>query len=157
MLFFLILPTANVHRTLDQYYYHMLESTRDRDADQVVSRWALNVKKMQIHNILMVDQLWLWTTREENAKFDYIISSFPGRIGVSQSIHSSIDDLWSSVLVPENGRRDPICKTEELVSRVLETCFDSFGKLHGSDMLRFFNMFEDSIGAVVLPFHRSFG
>ncbi|KAF2274003.1 uncharacterized protein EI97DRAFT_142312 [Westerdykella ornata] len=99
--------SLHMRRTLDQYYYHMLGNTRERDTDQVVSRWAHNVKNMHLHNILMVDQLWLWSTRRAG-NFDYVISSFPGRIGVGQSSHPSIDDLWCSVLVPENERRDPI-------------------------------------------------
>ena len=53
----------HVRRTLDQYYYHTMKDTTQRDRDQVVFRWA---KKMwpdepeHVHNILMVDQLWLW-------------------------------------------------------------------------------------------------
>ena len=50
----------HVRRTLDQSYYYMLESTRLRDKDQVVWRYA---KKIEIEKpaVMMVDQLWLWT------------------------------------------------------------------------------------------------
>ena len=56
-------PFMHVRRTLDQYYYHTMKDTKQRDRDQVVFRWA---KRMwpddpdSVHNILMVDQLWLW-------------------------------------------------------------------------------------------------
>lgn len=56
-------PYMHIRRTLDQYYYHTMKDTTERDEDQVVYRYA---KKMwpeeheSVHNILMVDQLWLW-------------------------------------------------------------------------------------------------
>ncbi|OCL03102.1 hypothetical protein AOQ84DRAFT_381976 [Glonium stellatum] len=34
-------PSLHVRRTLDQYYYHMLSNTKQRDEDQVVLRWAI--------------------------------------------------------------------------------------------------------------------
>jgi len=39
----------------------MLDSTVARDASQVVSRWFPGRDPNCPHNILMVDQLWLWT------------------------------------------------------------------------------------------------
>lgn len=65
-------PFMHVRRTLDQYYYHTMKDTTIRDRDQVVFRWA---KKMwpdeddSVHNILMVDQLWLWVL--DGGKFSY--------------------------------------------------------------------------------------
>ena len=65
----------HLRRTLDQYCYYTLESTIDRDEDQLLSRVfssrelksqqvAINKKLYDIFEphkpILMVDQLWLW-------------------------------------------------------------------------------------------------
>lgn len=145
----------------------MLESTTDRDKDQVVSRWARDIKKEFYHNVLMVDQLWLWTARDQydSQRSDaigspvrmrppkdtpeYIVSSFPDRTSTEHSNYGFIDDLRSIVLSPEQKRRDPIRNTEDLVSRILETCFNIFDRLQKTEMLRFFNIFEDSIGTVV--------
>jgi hypothetical protein len=40
----------------------MLDNTKERDIDQVVSRSSQRVKSEPRLNILMVDQLWLWST-----------------------------------------------------------------------------------------------
>ena len=56
-------PSMHVRRTLDQYYYHTMKDTSFRDEDQVVFRYAKKMwpeKDESEHNILMVDQLWLW-------------------------------------------------------------------------------------------------
>ncbi|KAI4643012.1 hypothetical protein J4E93_007081 [Alternaria ventricosa] len=47
-------PALHIRRTLDQYYYHMLDNTKERDMDQVVSRWAKHMKSEARHNILML-------------------------------------------------------------------------------------------------------
>jgi len=50
----------HIRRTLDQFYYYMLEDTTIRDNDQVVDRWARQKLGKNNPRILMVDQLWLW-------------------------------------------------------------------------------------------------
>lgn len=44
-------------RTLDQYFYSHLDSTADRDSDQVVYRYTRDHEQPKL---FMVDQLWLW-------------------------------------------------------------------------------------------------
>ncbi|KAJ4305759.1 Glutamate--tRNA ligase mitochondrial [Kalmusia sp. IMI 367209] len=166
-------PALHIRRTLDQYYYHMLESTHERDIDQVVSRWAQNVRSEPRHNILMVDQLWLWIGQTpENAppgelemeklrrrdhnrerspdrsKVQYIISCFPNRTGSGLVSHRTLDDLRLRILDPSSRKRDPIRRPEDLVSRILETCCSAFDRMQDVEMLRFFQMFEDSIGTI---------
>lgn len=46
-----------IRRTLDQFYYHAIDTT-DRDEDQVVWRYTAN--KGMVQKLFMVDQLWLW-------------------------------------------------------------------------------------------------
>ena len=53
-------PSLHIRRTLDQYYYFMLDDTRARDSDQVVYRWETTHKKAARPMIIMVNQLWLW-------------------------------------------------------------------------------------------------
>ena len=50
-------PSLHVRRTLDQFYYHGID-TDARDQDQVVFRYLEKRKKEC--KIYMVDQLWLW-------------------------------------------------------------------------------------------------
>jgi hypothetical protein len=51
------LPSLQPRRSLDQYFYTHLESTSQRDGDQVVCRYT---RKMEEPKMFMVDQLWLW-------------------------------------------------------------------------------------------------
>lgn len=170
-------PALHVRRTLDQYYYHMLESTHDRDIDQVVSRWAHNVVQQPRHNILMVDQLWLWKGQKNSAmetgeaemeqlrqrdnssdrgrgrspdgnKGYYVVSCFPSRTGSGEISHRTLDDLRPRVLDPNSHKRDPVRQPEDLVSRILETCCNAFDRMQDVQMLRFFQMFEDSVGTI---------
>lgn len=154
----------------------MLESTKERDADQVVSRWALNVKDEADHNILMVDQLWLWTAKLDvnhssiktrgwvgneshnkqsdgnlpvDARRSLVVSCFPSRTGAKHPLQQHADDMRRQVLDPVQKKRDPIRETEDLISGIMETCFNNFDRLQDTEMLRFFQMFEDSIGSVV--------
>lgn len=170
-------PALHVRRTLDQYYYHMLDSTHERDIDQVVSRWAQNVKSEPKHNILMVDQLWLWVghNREtaapgehemeflrrrnrssdrtsgispERKRIRHVVSCFPNRTGSGQLSHRTLDDLRLRVLDPDSRKRDPIRQPEDLVSRIMETCCSVFDRMQDVEWLRFYQMFEDSVGTV---------
>jgi hypothetical protein len=42
-------PPVHARRTLDQFYYHMLENTEERDQDQVITRYYHNVWKRSIN------------------------------------------------------------------------------------------------------------
>ncbi len=55
------LPPLQPRRTLDEYFYTHLESTLERDQDQVVYRYT---KWSPEPKIFMVDQLWLWVLNE---------------------------------------------------------------------------------------------
>jgi len=49
----------HIRRTLDHYFYYMLDSTASRNKDQVVSRYGRKMERSQ-PVVMMVDQLWLW-------------------------------------------------------------------------------------------------
>lgn len=55
------IPLLQPRRTLDQYFYTHLESTSQRDADQVVYRYTRGTSEAKM---FMVDQLWLWILNE---------------------------------------------------------------------------------------------
>lgn len=58
-------PSLHVRRTLDQFYYHGID-TDARDQDQVVYRYL--EKRRKECKIYMVDQLWLWILGKGNGK-----------------------------------------------------------------------------------------
>ncbi|KAI8934166.1 hypothetical protein NX059_008919 [Plenodomus lindquistii] len=146
-------PALHIRRTLDNFYYHMLETTKDRDQDQVVSRWSQKIKSQARHNVIMVDQLWLFGASQRQSSTagqsePYVITCFPNRTGTGHGYHRSLDDLRHLVLDPSHRRRSPITKPEDLVSRVLETCCGIFDRMQNAEMLRFFQMFNDSVGSI---------
>lgn len=146
----------------------MLENTTQRDQSQVVSRWAQNSDSKVRHNILMVDQLWLWgsivppkgvqTMQHPNIKtvepkpkrhHGHVISSFPSRIGTSRTSHQTYGDLRMQILDSSDRKRSPIYSPAGLVSRILETCCGIFDRLRDVEELRFFQMFENAVGSLV--------
>jgi hypothetical protein len=58
----LLSPEKPLHlrRTLDQFYYAHTANTRDRDTDQIVSKYGPDKDNKGHRVILLVDQLWLW-------------------------------------------------------------------------------------------------
>ncbi|KAF7934808.1 uncharacterized protein EAE98_002853 [Botrytis deweyae] len=70
------IPSIQVRRTLDQYFYTHLEISENvshstRDNDQIVYRFTKNSSDPKM---FMVDQLWLWIIND-----DTVISCFPQR------------------------------------------------------------------------------
>lgn len=123
----------------------MLASTEEKDKDQVMSRWAERTLKppRHEHNILMVDQLWLWIIPSDKKCRDLIISSFPDREGVNPKY---VDRLERSVL---NKQQHPIKCTADLFSRIVVICSNALDRCQGDEMLQFLPCFESSIARVV--------
>jgi len=138
-------PPLHMRRTLDQYYYYMLEDTRKRDADQVVTRWAETQLGKPHHNILMVDQLWIWVIKGKDDQPDRVISCFPEREGRGSGL---LDDLQRNVLHHNADKRQPITSAAELVARIVTTCSDIFGWSQEAELVRFLHFFEATVGRV---------
>jgi hypothetical protein len=137
------LPNSlHVRRTLDQYYYYMLEDTRRRDADQVVTRWAEKQLRKSYHNILMVDQLWIWVIKGRDGQPDSVISCFPEREGHGSG---ALDGLQRNILHHNAKKRQPITTTADLVSRIVTTCSDIFTRSQQAELVRFLHFFEATV------------
>ncbi|KAI0000093.1 hypothetical protein F4779DRAFT_604959 [Xylariaceae sp. FL0662B] len=140
-------------RTLDQSYYYMLKDTAYRDRTQVVARWnhatyknsiaaTSRVPRPKKHNILMVDQLWLWIIPSTNQSDpDTVITCFPQRTG---AVPSYLDDIRSCVLSDEYG--STIRAVWDIGVRIISTCISIFNQDHGEESLQFLKFFESAIG-----------
>lgn len=151
----------------------MLTKTSERDKDQVVSRRARkelreakkelqeinggrsgHSRKVHIpesHNMLMVDQLWLWIIRARtDSEPDTVITSFPNREGVRVRDSRTVDDLQATVLRSQNMHpRDPISDTTGLVSRILTVCCSTLDRHQSIKTVEFLQMFQNTIGDAV--------
>jgi len=66
----------HIRRTLDQFYYHTLDCTDERDQKQTVSRYH-DRNPRQTKVVAMVDQLWLWVLVGPSGRADTVITCFP--------------------------------------------------------------------------------
>jgi hypothetical protein len=66
----------HIRRTLDQYYYHTLKDTSERDQDQVVSQYQQSMK-LQPRILTIVDQLWIWVLGGADSQPDTVVTCFP--------------------------------------------------------------------------------
>lgn len=144
-------PYMHIRRTLDQYYYHTMKDTTERDEDQVVYRYA---KKMwpeeheSVHNILMVDQLWLWILDG-----DTVITSFPQRWNRKQSDHDLdvVESIRKHINLVEG--RDPLRSAYDLAVLISSFCSEVFFEREDApepldEKLQFLEFFDKSIGDV---------
>jgi hypothetical protein len=130
----------------------MLEDTRFRDKDQVVSRWVKRqdqppkqrVKAKKSHNILMVDQLWLWFIKGQGNEPDTVITSFPSHLGTD----SIMADYYASKVLKEQNR-DTISSTPELIARIMTCCCSTLNRHQDMPSTQFLQFFESAIGDAV--------
>ncbi|KAI1206968.1 uncharacterized protein F4807DRAFT_209818 [Annulohypoxylon truncatum] len=106
-------------RTLDQYYYHTLDDTSDRDGDQTASRYY-NRKQQGVDNkikevLTMVDQLWMWVLPPCGQLPGTVITAFPQR---------------SNRIVTDRPKR-----TTALIDNIMSTC-SNMPPRHGYDLAR---------------------
>jgi hypothetical protein len=135
----------------------MLNDTSFRDKTQVVSRWFRRSRRSnrrprrymrwlgdeEPHNILMVDQLWLWVIQHHGSP-DTVITSFPSREGANPA---AVDDLQRQIL--EDVSRDPFGETYSLVGHILAVCCRTLSPNQDEESVKFLQFFENSIAHVV--------
>ena len=140
--------TANLHvrRTLDQFFYHNID-TRSRDQDQVVYRYqAEKAKRLALPEdeidpkVFMVDQLWMWVLGA-----DLVITAFPQRW--QQPKNDPLNVLDGVIEHINSNTRDPVQSVYDLAMIIVNRCAGVFDRHRmGDEDYQFLDMFESSIG-----------
>src|SRR5271155_5642492 len=138
----------------------MLSTTSNRDSDQVVLRRAIKecrrapdreLKEDEDHNILMVDQLWIWYIKGRNSLDpDTVITSFPSREGTKEENSRDMDDLQTEVLKNQDQHsREFISSATALVTRIMNVCCRTLDRHQHMKTVQFVQMFQSTIGDAV--------
>ncbi|CAI4215934.1 unnamed protein product [Parascedosporium putredinis] len=149
-------------RTLDQFYYHTLSDTKERDQDQTCVRY-FNKKKgdlegqtFELRRVLtMVDQLWMWILPACGTAPPTVITAFPQRSDRMAckdpkrmpALVSNIVDILRDIL------RGPLpCPSVEELTEIIATeCsriyFDTMSNRH--ELTQFLQIYTTSIGDIV--------
>jgi hypothetical protein len=103
------------------------------------------------HNILMVDQLWLWLIKpSDKSKPDIVITSFPSREGVKGKDSAAVDDLQASILKnPTIHSRSAILSTQDLVSRIMTVSCRALDRHQYLKSVEFLQLFQSTVGDAV--------
>ncbi|EME89136.1 uncharacterized protein MYCFIDRAFT_206237 [Pseudocercospora fijiensis CIRAD86] len=134
----------HVRRTLDQFFYHNID-THSRDCDQVVYRFQKKNKKDEDVDpkIFMVDQLWMWILGK-----DLVVTSFPQRW--RQPRNDPLNVLEGIIEDINSKTREPVQNVYELAISIAGRCYGTFDRHRkGDDDFQFLDMFEASIGAAM--------
>lgn len=158
----------HVRRTLDQYFYHMLQNTRSRDTDQVISRFQ-SKHDLKPAILTMVDQLWLWVVSGVDDDIDEsdrepscftgkctVITCFPQVTPKSDNIDfpdcRGLTDVLTSIKAGLGYGSD--LDPSHLVSLIISTCSGSLMDqsshlVFGQTLVRFSDAYESTIKAAV--------
>ncbi|PNS14791.1 hypothetical protein CAC42_2020 [Sphaceloma murrayae] len=134
--------SLHVRRTLDQFFYHNID-TDWRDEDQVVYRYQYT-NQGSLHTcdpkIFMVDQLWMWVLGK-----DLVVTCFPQRW--NQPRNDPLNVLDGIIEDINCKTRDPIKSVYDLALTVTARCTGVFDRHRvGDGDYQFLDMFESSIG-----------
>ncbi|KAI1765767.1 hypothetical protein GGR53DRAFT_488981 [Hypoxylon sp. FL1150] len=132
-------PPLHPRRTLDQFFYHGID-TSARDTDQVVYRYCK--ENNDEPKVFMVDQLWLWIIGK-----DLIITSFPQRWDQPKQDPMNVLD---GIIEETNAKtRPPIGSVYDLAMLITSQCSGMFDRHRLHDQrFQFLDMFDQSIGVV---------
>lgn len=144
-------------RTLDQFYYHMLPDTDERDKDQTVTRYYEahrdDFESRGLRPVLtMVDQLWMWMLPACGKSPPIIITAFPERSNrIGQKSAKSTTALITNII--ERFRESLDRSVEELAQVIATECsriyFDTM--TNRSQSIQFLEIYATSIGDIVRP------
>ena len=144
----LVSSTVNLHvrRTLDQFYYHNID-TKSRDEDQVVYRYqSERLKRMASEEIrtepkvFMVDQLWMWVLGK-----DLVVTAFPQRW--QQPRNDPLNVLDGIIEHINSNTREDIKSVHDLAMIITSRCSGVFDRHRmGDEDYQFIDMFESTIG-----------
>ncbi|KAH7122661.1 hypothetical protein B0J11DRAFT_345204 [Dendryphion nanum] len=133
--------SLHVRRTLDQFFYHNID-TQSRDQDQVVYRYQTKNKEQDDYvdpKIFMVDQLWMWVLGK-----DLIVTSFPQRW--QQPRNDPLNVLDAIIEEINSVPREPIRSVYDLAVIITGRCSGVFDRTRMDEDYQFLDMFESSIG-----------
>jgi Mg2+ and Co2+ transporter CorA len=137
--------SLHVRRTLDQFFYHNID-TQSRDEDQVVFRYQMkNRSKGQLSHehetdpkIFMVDQLWIWVLK------DLVVTSFPQRWQQPKNDNMNVLD---GIIEDINSKtRESVRSVYDLALIITARCTGVFDRNRINEDDQFLDMFEASIG-----------
>ena len=146
-------PPLHVRRTLDQFFYHSID-TAERDVDQVVYRHFRRNLKSREPCVFMVDQLWLFILGKE-----LIVTCFPQRWDIPPA-HDPLNVLLGVIEDMNAKTRPPVASVYDLALLITGRCAGVFdrhflagsGRGGGKDSDavegQFLDMFEIAIGHV---------
>lgn len=80
----------HIRRTLDQYYYHALSDTSERDCNQTISRYQSDMG-LEPRDLTAVDQLWLWVLVGVDGVTDTVLTCFPPQDMFALSLGPNLD------------------------------------------------------------------
>ncbi|KAI1390408.1 uncharacterized protein F4822DRAFT_401845 [Hypoxylon trugodes] len=143
-------------RTLDQFYYSSLRSTKTRDRDQVVYRATCQApphegcgrrclicraESRKVPRLIMVDQLWLWVLDDNT-----IITSFPRRW---ETVRLDTSDVHEAVRIRlENVGRNTIKSAYDIALIVIDECSRVFFDRALDKRPKLVDIFADAIGCI---------
>ena len=136
-------------RTLDQYHYYMLPSTKERDEKgQVFYRYQKRQRKEQKmdRKVLMVDQLWLWCVRErrgDGSYLDTVISCFP------QAWDQGQMDRYNLLDFVKSRERSPVTCGLDLMALFLHRCSGLLSDHQAPSSFSIVEIFQSSISRIV--------
>jgi hypothetical protein len=144
----------HVRRTLDQYYYHTLEDTEERDNDQTGIRYHNSHLKSQSSSpkpvLTMVDQLWMWVLPRCGTLPPTIITAFPQRSNRMTSGGSKNRTALVSNIIAQ-FQETPERSVDGLAKVIAAECsriyFDTMS--NRDESLQFSEIYTTSIGGIV--------
>jgi hypothetical protein len=154
-------------RTLDQFYYYMLENTETRDKSQVIQSWTEHqhqshgrpVLNTQGSYVMMADQLWLWIIDDSKSNdfhitfieltriSDTVVTSFAEPWGESRE-RDSFDVLGRFIEHMKCKKRSPVKSGHDLAMKIVKHCLNAYNTCNPPG-LKFHDIFESSINFAV--------
>ncbi|KAK0657865.1 ankyrin repeat-containing domain protein [Cercophora newfieldiana] len=143
-------------RTLDQFYYHTLLDTDNRDEDQTCIRYFMNretdftSRNPKMKRVLtMVDQLWMWVLPACGNKPPTVVTAFPQRSNrMGSNTSKSMTGLVSNII--DRFRESVEWSVEELAEVIATECsriyFDTMS--NRNEPIQFLEIYTTSIGEI---------
>ncbi|KAM6511718.1 hypothetical protein FALCPG4_016717 [Fusarium falciforme] len=143
----------HVRRTLDQFYYHTLTDTDERDKDQTILRY-FNDKSLRVRGfkpgLTMVDQLWMWVLPEIGRSPPTVITAFPQRCNrMTSSTSKGMTVLIANII--ERARELAVRTHGELTEVIAGECSKIYldATSDRKPPIQFLEIYNTSIGEIV--------